>query len=189
MVSPMFEARLTGQIASRFSRRSLAALAIFTIMFIIAVPAACFAAGKIVVALGASHTFGKGVERGEDYPAQLENLLTQQGFEVQVINSGVNGQTTGKMLERLEASVPPNTVIVILQPGGNDKRKGVENKRAGNIAKIQQRLKAQGITVIMMENPVFRRYPKQADGQHLTPDGYHDLARWILPKVIAAISN
>jgi len=189
MVSPMFEARLTGQIASRFSRRRLAALAIFTIMFMIAVPATCFAAGKIVVALGASHTFGKGVERGEDYPAQLENLLTQKGFEVQVINSGVNGQTTGKMLERLEASVPPNTVIVILQPGGNDKRKGVENKRAGNIAKIQQRLKAQGITVIMMENPVFRRYPKQADGQHLTPDGYHDLARWILPKVIAAISN
>mgnify|MGYP001168826370 CR=1 FL=1 len=189
MFSPMFDARLTGQIAGRFSRRRLAALAVFMIMFTIAVPATCFAASKIVVALGASHTFGKGVERGEDYPAQLENLLTQKGFEVQVINSGVNGQTTGKMLERLEASVPPNTAVVILQPGGNDKRKGVENKRAGNIAKIQQRLKAKGITVIMMENPVFRRYPKQADGQHLTPAGYHDLARWVLPKVVAALSQ
>ena len=153
----------------------------------IAIPATCFAADRVIVALGASHTFGKGVSRGQDYPAQLENLLIQKGFEVQVINSGVNGQTTGKMLERLEASVPPNTAVVIFQPGGNDKRKGVGNKRAGNIAKIQQRLKAQGITVIMMENSVFRRYPKQADGQHLTPAGYHDLARWVLPKVVAAL--
>jgi acyl-CoA thioesterase-1 len=174
---------LTTKLMRRLSRALVVALAILTI----AIPVTCFAADKIVVALGASHTFGKGVSRGQDYPAQLENLLTQKGFEVQVINSGVNGQTTGKMLERLEASVPPNTVIVILQPGGNDKRKGVGNKRAGNIAKIQQRLKAQGITVIMMENPVFRRYPKQADGQHLTPAGYHDLARWVLPKVIAAL--
>ena len=169
----------------RLSRPLLVALAILTI----AIPATCFAADRVIVALGASHTFGKGVSRGEDYPAQLENLLKQKGLEVQVINSGVNGQTTGKMLERLEASVPPNTAVVILQPGGNDKRKGVGNKRAGNIAKIQQRLKAQGITVIMMENPVFRRYPKQADGQHLTPAGYHDLARWVLPKVIAALSR
>ena len=67
-------------------------------ILLIAIPATCFAADKIVVALGASHTFGKGVNRGQDYPAQLQNLLTQKGFEVQVINSGVNGQTTGKML-------------------------------------------------------------------------------------------
>lgn len=183
MFSPLFGTNLPRHIAGRFCRMLLLALAILTT----AIPAACFAADSIVVALGASHTFGKGVERGQDYPAQLQNLLTQKGFEVQVINSGVNGQTTGKMLERLEASVPPNTKVVILQPGGNDKRKGVENQRAGNIAKIQQRLKAQGITVIMMENPVFRRYPKQADGQHLTPAGYHDLARWVLPKVVAAL--
>jgi acyl-CoA thioesterase-1 len=183
MISPMFETNRPRGIADRISRMLLAALAIF----VIAIPATCSAADKIIVALGASHTFGKGVERGEDYPAQLENLLTQKGIEVQVINAGVNGQTTGGMLKRLEASVPPNTAIVILQPGGNDKRKGVEHKRSGNIAKIQQRLKAEGITVIMMENPVFRRYPKQADGQHLTPAGYHDLARWVLPKVIAAL--
>ena len=179
----------TGSLTAKLVRRLSCTLVVALAILMIAIPATCFAAGKIVVALGASHTYGKGVSRGQDYPAQLENLLTQKGFEVQVINSGVNGQTTGKMLERLEASVPSNTVIVILQPGGNDKRKGVENKRAPNIAKIRQRLKAKGITVIMMENPVFRRYPKQADGQHLTPAGYHDLARWVLPKVIAALSH
>jgi acyl-CoA thioesterase-1 len=179
----------TGSLTAKLMRRLSCTLVVALAILTITNPVNCFAADRVIVALGASHTFGKGVERGEDYPAQLENLLTQKGFEVQVINSGVNGQTTGKMLERLEASVPPNTAIVILQPGGNDKRKGVENKRAGNIAKIQQRLKALGTTVIMMENPVFRRYPKQADGQHLTPAGYHDLALWILPKVVAALPH
>ena len=180
---------LIAKLVRRLSCALVVALSILAGAFMIAVPATCLAADKVIVALGASHTFGKGVSRGEDYPAQLENLLIQNGFDVQVINSGVNGQTTGKMLERLEASVPPNAAVVILQPGGNDKRKGVENKRATNIAKIQQRLKAKGITLIMMENLVFRRYPKQADGQHLTPAGYHDLARWILPKVIVALSR
>jgi acyl-CoA thioesterase-1 len=187
MFSLLFETRRLRHMAGRFSRPLLVALAFVTVMFMAAAPVTCLAAERVIVALGASHTFGKGVDRGEDYPAQLENLLSQKGFDVQVINSGVNGQTTGKMLDQLEASVPSNTLIVILQPGGNDKRKGVEDKRAPNIAKIQQRLKSKGITVIMMENPVFRRYPKQADGQHLTPAGYHDLARWILPKVIAAL--
>lgn len=185
MISLMFETHLPPHIADRLSRMLLVILAIL----MTAIPVTSFAADKIVVALGASHTFGKGVSRGQDFPAQLQNLLRQKGMEVQVINAGVNGQTTGGMLKRLEVSVPPNAAVVILQPGGNDKRKGVEHKRAGNIAKIRQRLKAQGITVIMMENPVFRRYPKQADGQHLTPAGYHDLARWILPKVVAALSQ
>ena len=181
----MVQAQRPRHIAGRLSRLLFVTLAILTA----AIPATRFAADRIVVALGASHTFGKGVSRGQDYPAQLQNLLSQKGSEAQVINAGINGQTTGGMLKRLEESVPPNTAVVILQPGGNDKRKGVEHKRAGNIARIRQRLEAQGITVIMMENPVFRRYPKQADGQHLTPAGYHDLARWILPKVVQALSQ
>ena len=177
----------TGSLTAKRVRRLSHTLVVALGILMIAIPATCFAADKVIVALAPATHSERVSSRGQDYPAQLENLLIKKGFEVQVINSGVNGQTTGKMLERLEASVPPNTAIVILQPGGNDKRKGVGNKRAGNIAKIQQRLKAQGITVIMMENPVFRRYPKQEDGQHLTPAGYHDLARWVLPKVVAAL--
>jgi acyl-CoA thioesterase-1 len=87
MISPMFETHLPLRIACRLSRMLLVALAILSS----AIPATSFAADKIVVALGASHTFGKGVSRGQDYPAQLQNLLTQKGLEVQVINAGVNG--------------------------------------------------------------------------------------------------
>ena len=147
------------------------------------------AAENLVVAVGASQTYGKGVSRNDAYPAQLELLLRQKGYDVRVINSGVNGQTTGVMLQRLEGSVPPETGVVILQPGGNDKRKGLGAERAENIASIRKILAARGIPVIMMENAVFRNYPRQADGQHLTAAGYRSLAKSLVSKVSALLSK
>jgi acyl-CoA thioesterase I len=147
------------------------------------------AAENLVVAFGASQTYGKGVTRDEAYPAQLELLLRQKGYVVQAINSGVNGQTTGAMLQRLETSVPSGTTVIIFQPGGNDKRKGLGTERAVNIAAIRKILAARGIPVIMMENRVFRNYPRQADGQHLTAAGYHSLAKSLVSKVSALLSK
>jgi acyl-CoA thioesterase-1 len=141
------------------------------------------------VAFGASQTYGKGVSRGKAYPAQLEQLLRQKGYGVRVINSGVNAQTTGAMLQRLDRSVPAGTNVVIFQPGSNDKRKGLGAQRAGNISAIRQRLSARGIRVIMLENSVFRSYPKQADGQHLTPAGYHRLAQSLVSGVVASLPH
>ncbi len=146
------------------------------------------AAEKLVVAFGASQTYGKGVAREQAYPAQLEQLLRRKGLDVRVINSGVNGETTGSMLQRLDGSVPAATSVVIFQPGGNDKRKGVGGERAANISAINQRLAERGIAVVMMENKVFRNYPRQADGQHLTAAGYHNLASSLVAKVAALLA-
>ncbi len=71
-----------------------------------------------VVALGASNTFGKGVSPGQAYPAQLEVLLCAKGLNVNVINAGINGDTTGGMLARLDNVVPKGTSVVVLQPEG-----------------------------------------------------------------------
>ena len=65
-------------------------------------------AATIIVALGASQTYGRGVARSEAYPAQLEALLRAKGRAVRVINAGINGNTTGAMLQRL-GSVPNGT--------------------------------------------------------------------------------
>lgn len=73
---------------------------------------------------------GKGVSRDEAYPAQLEPLLRLKGCDVRVVNSGVNGQTTGAMPQRLDKSAPAATSLVIFQPGGNGKRKGLGAERA-----------------------------------------------------------
>jgi acyl-CoA thioesterase-1 len=115
--------------------------------------------------------------------------LRAKGYDVEVINSGVNGETTRAMPERLDQAVPEGTRVVILQPGGNDRRKGLEAQRADTIAEILTRLNARRIRVIMLENSMLRALPHQADGQHLTPEGYRVLAEMLAPQVAAALDQ
>jgi len=132
-----------------------------------------------IVALGASNTFGKGVSRSQAYPAQLETLLRARGLNVRVINAGINGDTTGGMLARLDRVVPKGTSVVILQPGGNDRRK----LAADNTPEIQSRLAAMGIKVVMLPNGMLHGLPHQPDGQHLM------LAEQLAGQVAAALGK
>ena len=138
-----------------------------------------------VVALGASNTYGKGVARNQAFPAQLETILRAKGLDVRVVNAGINGDTTEGMLQRLDRAVPNGTRAVILQPGGNDGRKGSQNRTA----EIQNLLSARGIAVIMLPNNAFRGLPHQPDGQHLTPEGYHMIAENLASQVAGAIGR
>lgn len=142
-----------------------------------------------VVALGASNTYGKGVARNEAYPAQLQAILKARGLNVRVVNAGINGDTTAGMLRRMDGVAPKGTDVVILQPGGNDSRRGDGASREANIAEIKSRLTARGIKVIIMENNAFRGLPKQPDGQHLTPEGYRMLAQSYASEVASALGR
>lgn len=151
-----------------------------------------------VVALGASNTYGKGrgktpggVAPAQAYPAQLQAMLKAKGYNARVANAGIAGDTTAGMLARLASAVPNGTQVVILQPGGNDARRGVGAQRAGNIAEIQSRLAARGIKVILLERilslvPSASRDP---DGQHFDARGHAAVAAHLLPQVIAAIGK
>jgi acyl-CoA thioesterase I len=147
--------------------------------------AAAPAGAATIVALGASNTYGKGVPRGQAYPAQLEAILRAKGANVRVVNAGINGDTTEGMLRRLDQAVPKGTSAVILQPGGNDRRKGSPDRTS----EIQSQLSARGIPVIMIPNSSFRGLPHQPDGQHLTPEGYRMLAEQVASQVAGVIGR
>jgi acyl-CoA thioesterase I len=147
-----------------------------------------------VVALGASNTFGRGrgstpdgVSPGQAYPAQLERLLRSQGCKVSVKNAGVAGDTTGQMLARLPGALDKDTRVLILQPGGNDQRRGSGGDRAGNIAKIRQIASARGIKVVMLDRlgqiAGAHRLP---DGQHFGAGGHAQFAAHLAPQVKSA---
>jgi acyl-CoA thioesterase I len=138
-----------------------------------------------VVALGASNTFGKGVSPDQSYPAQLESILRGKGLNVNVVNAGINGDTTGGMLARLDSAVPKGTSVVILQPGGNDRRKGMPDQTA----EIQTRLRAMGVKVVLLPNNMLRGLPHQPDGMHLTPEGYRMLAGKLAGPVAGALRH
>lgn len=138
-----------------------------------------------IVALGASNTYGKGVERDQAYPARLEAILRAKGSNVHVVNAGINGDTTEGMLGRLDQAVPNGTTAVVLQPGGNDRRKG----SADRTSEIRSRLSARGIPVILLGNGMLHGLPHQPDGQHLTPEGYRMLAKAVASKVSGVIGR
>lgn len=146
---------------------------------------AAFAQAATIVALGASNTYGKGVARNQAYPAQLQAILRTKGKSVRVVNAGINGDTTEGMLKRLDRAVPNGTSLVLFQPGGNDRRKGSADRSSD----IQSRLGARGISVIVINNGMLSGLPRQADGIHLTPEGYQMLAQSIAARVEGAIGR
>src|SRR5262249_43340300 len=112
--------------------------------------AAVNAAPLRIVAIGASNTHGWYVGNHGPYPAKLQALLRAKGIDAQVTNAGVPFETTGMMLRRIVRDVPNGTDIVILEPGGNDRRFLVPPQwRAANIADMERRLKARSISVIV----------------------------------------
>ena len=150
------------------------------------------AAEAQIVALGASNTRGMGVAFEAAYPAQLEAMLRAKGYRGRVLNAGISGDTTAGMLSRLDSAVPPDIRVVVLQPGANDLRRrgGGSAAREANIEQIVSRLSARGIQVVMLDNDMLRAVPdqdRQADREHLTPDGYRLLASWLVPKVAPLI--
>jgi acyl-CoA thioesterase-1 len=158
-------------------------------------PVAAQAASVRIVALGASNTYGHGrgrtnggVQPSQAFPAQLQAMLRARGVDARVTNAGIPGDTTGGMLSRLGSAVPNGTQIVILQPGGNDRRRGESGSTAGNVAAIQQQLAARHIAVIMtgMPAPASTRDP---DGQHFNAEGHAAVAAALLPQVMAAIGG
>jgi acyl-CoA thioesterase-1 len=155
-----------------------------------------------IVALGASGIRGKGVDPSEAFPAQLENMLRADGFNVQVINAGVDGDTTNGMLLRMDSVVPPGTKVTIVQPGGNDfqsRKHGLSvEQHLANIEAIVSRLRAQRIQVVLCGDSdavaaLARRYDAISlscydrshlvDGQHLDPAGHRIVAGRLLPVI------
>jgi lysophospholipase L1-like esterase len=99
-----------------------------------------------VVCFGDSLTRGVGAGKGNDYPSRLAEMT---GLEV--INSGVSGDTTAAGLARVEDDVlayEPDVVLITL--GGNDLKKRVSvDKARDNLLRIIQQIQAAGAMVVL----------------------------------------
>ena len=166
-------------------RRAWSAPLLFVLFFL----SAAEAAPLRIVAIGASNTHGWYVGNQGAYPAKLQELLKAKGIEAQVVNAGVPFDTTAGMLKRIDSDVPSGTDIVILQPGGNDRRFFVtKEQRASNIASMEQRLRDRSIKVIVYDDEIPLRY-YALDFIHLTGEGHAMIAAALLPQVLSAIGR
>jgi acyl-CoA thioesterase-1 len=156
-----------------------------TLIFLSTVP--CFAKALRIVAIGASNTHGFYIGKEAAYPAQLQELLKEKGVDAKVINAGVSFDTTAAMLQRLDRDVPKGTDIVILQPGGNDRRFFTSREqRAANIKEMENRLRSRGIKTITFDPEIPSQY-YTFDFIHLTREGHGWIASILLPQIMTIV--
>ena len=151
-----------------------------------------------IVAIGASNTTGEAVGASNAWPALLERMLKAKGYDVTVINDGVNGETSARTLARVDSVITPGTKIVIYDiGGGNDRDLGVGGASAANKAAIAQRIRAHDVVAIDASKQSIVGTEKgnpsawiQGDPHHhITAQSQIRLAASLVPKVIAALGR
>ena len=103
-----------------------------------------------IVAFGDSLTAGFGLSEKESYPYLLQERLNADGYNYEVINAGVSGETSLGGVERIDWVLEQeNLRILILELGANDLLRGVPvAKMKENLEKIIVKAKAKNVTVL-----------------------------------------
>lgn len=103
-----------------------------------------------LVALGDSLTAGYRLAKSEAFPAVLERALKEKGWDVEIANAGVSGDTAAQGAARADWSVPDGTQGVILELGANDALRGLPPEETEkSLRRILDRLKARNIPVLI----------------------------------------
>lgn len=104
-----------------------------------------------IVAFGDSLTAGFGLTERESYPYLLQEKLKADGFDYEVVNAGVSGDTSLGGLERIDWVLEQENVqILILELGANDLLRGAPvEKMKSNLDQIIRKAKAKNIRVLL----------------------------------------
>ena len=101
---------------------------------------------------GDSISTGHGIDVDQSWVALLQSRLTDQGYEYQVINASIGGDTTesgaARIAQAIETFAPS---LIILELGGNDGLRGIPADRMrGNLHKIIKTSKDSGAAVVLL---------------------------------------
>jgi acyl-CoA thioesterase I len=129
-----------------------------------------------IVALGDSLTAGFGLPPGQAFPEVLEKALRAKGYDADVANAGVSGDTAADGLARYDWAVPEGTDALIVELGANDMLRGLDPAAAkASLAAILTRAKAAHLTTLLAG---MRAAPNMgADYQSRFDAIYPDLAK------------
>lgn len=104
-----------------------------------------------ILAFGDSLTLGVGTSKENSYPAVLSELTG-----LNVINSGVSGETTTQGVKRLSIELErTNPSLLILIEGGNDILQNKnQNEIKNNVKTMIEIAKSQGIQIVLIGIPL-----------------------------------
>ncbi len=109
-----------------------------------------------IVFLGDSLTAGLGLQQHQSYPALIGARLASEGYNYEIVNAGVSGDTSAGGLRRLDWSLDGDVKVLVVALGANDGLRGLSpEEMKSNLAAILERATARGVTMVLagMEAP------------------------------------
>jgi len=79
-----------------------------------------------ILALGDSLTAGYGLPDADAFTTRLQQALKDKGYDVQVINAGVSGDTTAGGRARLDWALGDQPNVAVVELGANDGLRGLD---------------------------------------------------------------
>ena len=129
---------------------ALAGLAL-ALVWGLTVPATARAGAPRIVALGDSLTSGRGIGQKLAYPSVLQERLTERGYDYEVVNAGVSGDTTAGALRRVHDALDGDVQVLILALGANDGLRGVRVEQlTANLSRIIEEAQRRDIAVVLV---------------------------------------
>ena len=123
------------------------------ILFILLFAASASAAkSPVILIFGDSLSAGYGIDVDQSWAELLQARLERQGYEHQVVNASISGETTEGGAERIDAAIERfSPDVVVLELGGNDGLRGFPPARMrSNLETMITKSKAAGASVALL---------------------------------------
>ncbi|MFO7744410.1 MAG: arylesterase [Psychroflexus sp.] len=79
----------------------------------------------VILFFGNSLTAGMGLEPSEAFPALIQNRLDSLGYDYEVVNAGLSGETTASGKNRIDWVLNQEVDVFVLELGANDGLRGI----------------------------------------------------------------
>lgn len=111
-----------------------------------------------VLIVGTSLTAGLGLDPQDAYPAILQRKADSAGYNVEIVNAGLSGETTAGARRRMEWLLREPAAAVVVESGANDGLRGlnIDSTRANLVAILRESKEAlpeARLFVMQMEAP------------------------------------
>ena len=106
---------------------------------------------RVILFFGDSLTAGYGLDREQAFPALVQARIDSLGWNFEVFNAGLGGETSAGGLRRIDWLLRRPIDVFILELGANDGLRGIDPKDThANLQQIVERVKAKNPKVALV---------------------------------------
>ena len=106
---------------------------------------------RVILFFGDSLTAGYGLDREQAFPALVQARIDSLGWNFEVFNAGLSGETAAGGLRRIDWLLRRPIDVFVLELGANDGLRGIDPKDThANLQQIVERVKAKNPAVALV---------------------------------------